>query len=394
MAHIRRLLTPDQKRRKRAGTLPADEKPKGKWQATVRHPSGSRFSESDHLKKVVQDWADEQERRMRRGEFIDPNAGKMTLTAWWDRWSATRSIEIATKDKTGGWWRNHIEPAFGTWPLVSIHSWDVDEWVTDMRDRKVGATTVASALRLLRQMLGAAVNSRPPLLASNPAGLAKAPTPAPHVDRFLTRDEADRLLERFAGEDRVFVEVLLYCGLRFQEAAGLRAFRVDLLRKRLQVATVQPRKGGEKKPKTDAGVRPVPITDDLTIALSRVIPAPDQSLVFTSPTGERIRYDNWLRRVWYPALKLAALDDPQPTPHDLRHTYGSWLGEDAVPPAQIAALMGHKSLRSVERYIHATDARFAQARKAISKRQESGKVSDQQGTGVDSSGRDARSGDR
>jgi integrase len=72
-------------------------------------------------------------------------------------------------------------------------------------------------------------------------------------------------------------------------------------------------------------------------------------------------------RLWYPALERAKLPDPQPTPHDLRHTYGSWLGEAGVPPQQIAALMGHSSLRSVQRYIHETEARFEQARQALQK---------------------------
>jgi integrase len=335
----------------------------GKWQATIRHPSGQRYSRSDHLKKVVKEWADNAEAAMRRGDFIDPAAGKMTLSGWWGQWSDARGVEIATAEKNGSWWRNHIEPAFGSWPLAAIHSWDVQKWVAAMRERGVGATTVASALRLLRQVMAEAVHHR--LVLTNPAELVTAPTPDPHVDRFLTRDEAEQLLNRFAAADRVFVEVLLYCGLRFQEAAGLRAFRVDLLRKRLQVAKVQPRKGTEKKPKTDSGVRAVPLTDALTILLSRLISAPDESLVFTSPTGERLRYDNWIRRVWYPALAAADLPDPQPTPHDLRHTYGSWLGEKGVPPAQIAALMGHAGLRSVERYIHATEARFDQARAAL-----------------------------
>ena len=344
MAHVRRLKS-------------------GRWQATVRHPSGRRWSKTDPLKRVVQQWASDTEASMRRGDFVDPKAGRMTLGDWWAKWSATRGVEVATVDKNLSWWRNHIEPAFGSWPLTSIHSWDVQEWVSRMRGREVGATTVASALRLLTQVLSEAVLHK--LLAANPAALVSAPTPPKHVDRFLTRAEAAALLEQFHGADRVFVETLLYCGLRFQEAAGLRAFRVDLLRKRLQVAKVQPRKGTEKKPKTDAGVRSVPLTDELTVQLSKVIAAPDESLVFTSPTGERIRYDNWLRRVWYPALKRAGLPDPQPTPHDLRHTYGSWLGEAGVPPKQIGALMGHATLRSVERYIHATEARFDQARDAI-----------------------------
>ena len=344
MAHIRRLKS-------------------GLWQATIRHPSGDRFSKSDPLKKVVQTWAADEEAKIRRGEWINPHAGKVTLAGWRDKWLETRRVEVATKEKTDSWWRNHIEPKFGSWPLASIQSWDVEAWVSELQSRGVGAETVRSSLRLLRQILRDAVKHR--LLTVNPSEGVKATPPSPHIDRVLTRDEADALLSQFAGEDQVFVELLLYCGLRFQEAAGLRRFRVDLLRKRLQVAKVQPRKGTEKRPKTDAGVRLVPLTDELVVDLSQLIPAPDQELVFTSPNGKRVRYENWLTRVWQPALEKAKLPDPQPTPHDLRHTFGTWLGEAGVPAPQIAALMGHKSLRSVERYIHATEARFDQARAAL-----------------------------
>lgn len=347
MAHIRKLKS-------------------GRWQATVRHPSGQRFSKSDPLKRVVTEWAAEAESKMRRGEFVDPAGGRMTLAEWRSKWLETRRVETATTDKTDSWWRNHIDPKFGTWPLAAIQSWDIEAWVTDLESRGVGAETVRSSLRLLRLILKSAVKHK--LIPSNPADGVKADPPPPHIDRILTRDEAAVLLEQFTRDDRVFVEVLLYCGLRFQEAAGLRRFRVDLMRRRLQVATVQPRKGAEKRPKTDAGVRPVPLTDDLVVKLSQLIPAPGQELVFTSPQGSRIRYDNWLRRVWQPALKRANLAEPQPTPHDLRHTYGSWLANDGVPASDIASLMGHGSLRSVERYIHATEARFDRARAALSSR--------------------------
>ena len=78
-----------------------------------------------------------------------------------------------------------------------------------------------------------------------------------------------------------------------------------------------------------------------------------------------MRYPNWLRRVWAPALKAAKLADPQPTPHDLRHTYGSWLADAGRPIHEIAALMGHASLQSVQRYVHASEARFEGAREAL-----------------------------
>lgn len=367
MAHIRRLYTAEQKRRQRAGEL--SEKPKGLWQATVRHPSGGRFSKSDPLKKVVQVWADEQEAAMRRGDWVDPNAGKITLEQWREKWLQTRRVEIATQTRTDSQWRKHIAPHFGSWPIGHIQSWDVEAWVTDLETAGVGRPTVKASLRLLGQILRAAKRHR--LLGADPTDGVESKKLEPHVDRILTRDEADHLLDQFSEHDRLMVELILYCGLRVQEAIGLRRFRVDLLRKRISIVTVLPRRGSEKGPKTPAGVRLIPLTDELVLQLSRRIPEPNGDLVFTSvpkqgsPGGKRLHYTHWHTNVWSPALERAKLADPQPTPHDLRHTFGSWLAEDGMPPHQIAALMGHKSLRSVERYIHATEARFAQARAAL-----------------------------
>lgn len=365
---MRRLLSPEQKRR----GLRSGEKPNGKWQATIRHPSGKKFSKSYTLKKSAQVWADDQEAAMRRGDWIDPNAGKITLEAWREKWLKTRRVELATEARTESQWRRHIAPHFGTWPIGHINSWDVEAWVTALETNGVGAHTVKASLRLLGQMLRAAQKHK--LLGGDPTIGIEVTKPAAHVDRILTQDEADHLLELFSEHDRLMVELVLYCGLRMQEAIGLRRFRVDLLRKRVNIVKVLPRKGSEKGPKTEAGVRSVPLTDSLVLQLSKRIPEPNDELVFTSvrkmgtPGGKRIHYAHWYANVWTPALEKAQLADPQPTPHDLRHTFGSWLAEDGVQPHQIAALMGHKSVRSTERYIHATELRFAQARAALERR--------------------------
>jgi integrase len=127
------------------------------------------------------------------------------------------------------------------------------------------------------------------------------------------------------------------------------------------------------------------------VQLSRHITEPGEALVFTSPTGKPLRYPNWLRRVWAPGLAKARLADPQPTPHDLRHTYASWLADAGRPPHEIAAIMGHASLQSVQRYLHASEARFEGARDALGERQESGRSTHPRPTPTDPSRQISRS---
>ncbi|MGH3317313.1 MAG: tyrosine-type recombinase/integrase [Nocardioidaceae bacterium] len=113
----------------------------------------------------------------------------------------------------------------------------------------------------------------------------------------------------------------------------------------------------------------MPLDDDLVAMLSEHLAGvPRKGLVFAGEGGGPLSYTNRRRRVWVPGVLEAKLSDPQPTPHDCRHTYGSWLADEGVPPHEIAALMGHSSLRSVERYIHASEARLERARKVLGAR--------------------------
>jgi integrase len=372
--------------------------PSGKWQAIVKHPSGRRYTKTDPLKRVVVAWAEEKHAEIRRGDFVDPSAGKLTLAQWWAKWEATRRVENATSSKRESVWRNHVEPAFGSWPLDTIQSWDVEAWVSDLTkkksvrgDKPLGKEMQASAVRLLKQLLADAVRHR--LLRINPADVVPTPEVPKHIDRFLSMDEADRLLESItkpgerAGvargerrsrvaddENRLFVRLMLEAGLRWQEAAGLHVFRVDLMRKVVTVQEVVERGRLVKpEPKSKAGQRVVPLTDELVVALSRHLSdRPRDGLVFPAPDGGPLDYSNWLKRVWAPAVAAAKLADPQPTPHDCRHSYGSWLAEQGVPPHEIRDLMGHSSLRATERYVHASEKRMQRARDALGARRAHG----------------------
>lgn len=333
--------------------------PSGLWQATVRLPDGRRRTRTDPLKGVVKAWAEDAEADLRRGEWADPQDGRITLAQWWDKWGRTRVIEKATTDKDASHWRNHVEPRWGRVRLASITSWDVEAWLADMARAKVGATTRAQSFRLLRHLLTDATSHR--LIKSDPTAGVKAPAIPKHVDRFLTVEEYDRLEEAMPTDrDRCMVRLMAYAGLRWQEVAGLHAHRVDLAGRRLLVQEVQRRDTSIKDiPKSRAGQRVVPIGPEL-VGLLR--PLLMDGLVFPG-----VDYTNWRRRVFVPAVRRADLADPQPTPHDLRHTYGTWLAGNGVPPIDIMALMGHESLRTTERYMHATSDRHERAMAALSR---------------------------
>lgn len=330
----------------------------GLWQATVRTPSGKRSTRTDPLKSVVRTWAEDAEAAIRRGEWADPRDGRITLAEWWDQWSEARVIEYATAKRAESHWNAHVKPRWGDVKIGSITAWDVEGWVAKMKKDKVGSHSLAQSVRLLRHMLSDAARHK--MIPADPTATVRIPVPAKHVDRFLTRAEFWQLHDELpTGRDKAMCVLMAFAGLRWAEAAGLSSSRVDVARAQLLVLTVVQRNGETKdRPKSSSGQRLVPMTREV---IEAVTPFLDGGPLFPG-----IDYTNWRRRVFVPARDRAGLADPQPTPHDLRHSFGSWLAEAGVPPHEIQAHMGHSSLRATERYLHSGDGRFARALSALS----------------------------
>lgn len=355
------------------------------WAATVRTPTG-RITESWKLKSQAQAWAREQEESVARGDWIDPRLGEITVGQLWDRFGDSRDLEKASRKRDESHWRVHVAPKWGRMPAGAILKPDVTAWVTAMRRANVGAATIQGALGVLRGLLEVAVDGR--LIRSNPAREVKAPKRDAHLDRVLAPVEDGQLLDAmdrlFPGrpDARLFTELLLYCGLRWEEAGALDREHVDMRRAVLHIGPVLERDGTIRPyPKSPAGKRPVPVDDEMWPRL-RAHCLTRTGLIVTTPQGKPLDYSRWHSRVWSVALEGkpayagaqghaaraavpgAGLDDPQPTPHDLRHTFGTRLGEQGVPGHEIAAIMGHESLVSVQRYLHAGDGRHDRARDA------------------------------
>ncbi|HEX6968738.1 MAG TPA: tyrosine-type recombinase/integrase [Micromonosporaceae bacterium] len=373
--------------------------PSGKWAATVRLPDGRRVTETRELKGLAERWAADLEADIRRGDWIDPRAGRLTVGECWEKWGGARRLEQASRRRDESHWRVHVEPRWGRTPVGSILKPDVSAWVVQMESDGVGAATIEGATGVLRAILDLAVDAK--LIRDNPARGVRRPKRNAHVDRVLDPDEETALLDAldrcFPGrpDARLFVELIAETGMRWEEAAAIPPQLVDTRRQRIHIAWVMERDGTARPyAKSAAGNRTVTYGESLAAAMkgakiaarevAGVFPNDDPGrLLFTTERGDQLRYSNWHRRVWQPALRGlparervkghparpavegAGLADPQPTPHDLRHTFGTRLADEGVPLHDIMALMGHEDIRSAQRYLHSREERFDRARQAL-----------------------------
>ena len=94
------------------------------------------------------------------------------------------------------------------------------------------------------------------------------------------------------------------------------------------------------------------IVPSLRSHLDRYAQPGDDSLVFVSPRGTRLRHSNFRRRVWLPALTKAGL--PEIHFHDLRHTGNILTATAGANLRELMARMGHASARAALVYLHDT----------------------------------------
>jgi integrase len=181
-------------------------------------------------------------------------------------------------------------------------------------------------------------------LTSNPASEAdrrREPQQAPLA--YYTPQQIEKLADAM-GTDGEAVRVSAYAGLRLGELLALRWEDVNLDG---EVLTIQRAISAGVESSTKSGrVRQVPLPDQASDALGRL--GPSTGRVFNiDPSTLRRRY----RRAQQ-AHGLAPLRW-----HDLRHTYGSLLAAAGVDLVSIKDAMGHSSLTTNGRYLHARPAR-------------------------------------
>ena len=306
-------------------------------------------------------WEQDQRRRLRAGEWLDPRRGQVPLNVVAEMWlESRRTVNRRTLKSDRGAWRNYIAPRFGRRPVASITTADVSSWLGDLMRRGIARSTATRALATLRSLLSFAVADGRVMV--NVAAAAKAPTggQARREGRFLDLYEVVALAQACRGPYAELVYLALQ-GLRWGELAGLQVgdrVMVPGPGLRLSRAVLASNGGGELYVDTlkNKRARTVPLVPAVVPIVDRwsAGKSPGEWL-FAAPAGGPLRETNWQRSVNWREAK-ATIGRPELRVHDLRHTAASvWLASGADPKV-VQRVLGHATAAmTMDLYGHMID---------------------------------------
>ena len=245
-------------------------------------------------------------------------------------------------------YKNWIKPDLGDKPLKDIAPIHLEKIKSNMAKQGMAPRTVQYTLAIIRQIFNFA--KRNSLFnGDNPISKIKKPSEDNRRVRFLSREEADLLLDELKKRSQALHDqalLSLHTGMRAGEIFNLRWKDIDFDRDMVTL--------WETKNKS---TRPAFMTEAVRDMLSRRQPVePDpQALVFPGRGGVKIKQvsESYNRAV--NALKLNAnVDDHRQKVvfHTLRHTFASWLVESGTNLYTVKELLGHKTLEMTQRYSH------------------------------------------
>jgi integrase len=203
--------------------------------------------------------------------------------------------------------------------------------------------TVNAELTTLSRILGLAVEHK--MLRENPCGSVRRLEAEDGPIRRLSAEEEEALLSS-AGDGPAFlapmIRLALWTGLRQGELIALTRAAVDFGRNRLFVVNPKWRRDERR-------TFGVPMGREVRQLLEQLCRDAEGEYLFGGQRLKRLTVDHYFRKACARAGIVGFRF------HDLRHEYGSRLGDADVNLKKIARLMGHSRTRQTERYVHPTD---------------------------------------
>ena len=307
---------------------------------------------------------------------IDYAAGEISVADLVDRYmSLKRDIGHNTKRAYGTVINRIKESEFGQMKVRNVKLSDAKRFYIDLHDTGSKRNTISIYHSVLRPTFEMVVDDD--MIRKNPFKFKVADIiPDDAVKRTaLTKQQQENYL-RFIqenGQDNYYddIIILMGTGLRVSELYGLTKKDVDF-KKRLifidhQLCRTAEKPYFVKSPKTSSGVRCIPMSDVVYMALKRVVanrqPPTVELLVdgysgflFLDKAGMpkvAMHLENYMRGMQKKMERIYGKSFPRVTPHVLRHTFCTNMQRAGIDVKSLQYLMGHSNVSvTLDVYTH------------------------------------------
>ncbi|UNS99248.1 site-specific integrase [Streptomyces tubbatahanensis] len=334
-----------------------------RYRARYVGPDGTEKSKSfaDKQKRKAETWLSNVEADMSRGDYIAPEAGRVTFEQYATEWMRTQMTDPATRESVEMRLRLHAIPHIGKRPMGSFNPTHLRLWIRALEDAGLSAAYRRGIFAHVSTVFTAAVEDR--IIRTNPcsARSVKAPRLDPRKIKPWTAERVKAVRAELPERYRVLVDAAAGCGLRQGEAFGLAVEDVDFLGGVVHVVrqvkllrnrpVFAPPKGGKE--------RDVPLPESIGFALAAHLttfpaaevtlpwktvdgPPVTATLIFRSPEGLSLNRNRFNDRQWRPAVRAVGIDSGRDNGmHALRHFYASVLLDAGESIKALSEYLGH-----------------------------------------------------
>jgi integrase len=289
-------------------------------------------------------WIQDTESAIREGRhFKTAEAKKHSLADLLNRYYTEILVNYSEKEQKERkskleWWNSKI----GSHLLADITPAIINEHKNTMTQ---SAATIDKYVKNLQHVFTIAVNEWE-WLSENPVKKVKSPKLPRGRVRFLDDEERAKLLEacRESPNRLLYLCVILALSTGMRQAEQMNLVWSDINLKD-GFLILHETKNGERRRVTLAGVVLELLREHAKIRRL------DTNLLFPSERCPQQPID--LRKSFANALEIAQIKDFKW--HDLRHCTASYLAMNGASLAEIAEVLGHKTLSMVKRYAHLSD---------------------------------------
>lgn len=387
----RSLIQMSEKRRDKRGRILHNgeiQMPDGRYRykytdsyGEVRYVYSWRLDKNDTMPtgKKTEPSLREKERLIAADVFdqIVPEGGHLTVTALVEKYV---SLKTGVRPTTKASYKTVInilkKESFGQIRIDKVKISDAKAWLIQLQNNGRGFSTIRTIRGILRPAFQLAMDDD--LIRKNPFSFELATVIYnDSVTREALTREQERKFLKFVAEDRHFkkyydgIFILFNTGLRISEFVGLTKSDIDFKNMKINVNHQLQRYNeiGYKVvvPKTESGIRQIPMTPEVAECFRRIIktrPTPKVEpiidgyigFLFLDKDGHpmvAMHWEKYFQHICQKYNNTYKIQMPKVTPHVCRHTYCSKMASARMNPKTLQYIMGHSDISvTLNTYTH------------------------------------------